>query len=356
MDSVTQALLGAAVQGAVLGKTQGRRALFYGAVLGTLPDLDVVIRYADPVSMMTYHRGFSHSLFVLTALAALLAWLVRLRWPDAPYSGQRLFLAVWLALVTHPVLDAFTVYGTQLFWPIATVPESWAAVFIVDPAYTVPLLGAVLFAAVAGFSNRGIRVLAWALAFSTAYLAFGLGARTLAEHRVSTALQARGIAVTELRAVPMAPTTLLWRVIAKTPDGHYYEAVSSVFDRRPPEWLRQPLNPDVGAALKDAPLHERLRWFTGGWLRYDVIDRSLVVSDLRMGMPGQYIFRFKMAQCDDTGRWQIVTPSSWPSRMAGMAEAPLILRRIVSQEPALPLAAWSTVSPGQASAAEACAR
>ncbi len=354
MDSVTQAVLGAAVQGAVLGKTQGRRALVYGAVLGTLPDLDVVIRYADPVSMMTYHRGFSHSLFVLTALAALLAWLVRLRWPAAPYSGRRLFLAVWLVLVTHPILDAFTVYGTQLLWPIATVPESWAAIFIIDPVYTVPLLGAVLFAAVAGFTGRGSRALACALAFSTAYLAFGLAGRTLAEHRVSTALQERGIAVTELRAVPMTLTTLVWRVIAKTPDGHYYEAISSVFDRGPSEWLRYPLNLPARAVLKDAPLHDRLRWFTGDWLRYDVIGRSLVVSDLRMGSPGQYIFRFKMAECDATGRWHPVTPSSWPGQRASMADNRLMLRRILSQQPALPLAAWSIV-PGQASPAGACA-
>ncbi|WP_256660794.1 metal-dependent hydrolase, partial [Pseudomonas sp. JV551A1] len=72
MDSITQAVLGAALQGTVLGRIQGRRSLLYGAALGTLPDLDVIIRYADPVSQMTYHRGFSHSLFVLSGLA--LGW------------------------------------------------------------------------------------------------------------------------------------------------------------------------------------------------------------------------------------------------------------------------------------------
>ncbi len=68
MDSLTQALLGASVQGALLGRWQGRKALLYGAALGTLPDLDVLIDYGDPVAEMTYHRGFSHSLLVLGAL------------------------------------------------------------------------------------------------------------------------------------------------------------------------------------------------------------------------------------------------------------------------------------------------
>ena len=91
MDSITQALLGASVQGAMLGRRQGRKALAYGAVLGTLPDLDVVIDYGDAVANMTYHRGFSHSLFVLSIVAVLLTWLIRRFRPDERYSGTRLF-------------------------------------------------------------------------------------------------------------------------------------------------------------------------------------------------------------------------------------------------------------------------
>ncbi|MCC3264365.1 hypothetical protein LLE87_40025, partial [Paenibacillus polymyxa] len=76
-------------------------------------------------------------------------------------------------------------------------------------------------------------------------------------------------------------------------DGSYYESVSSIFDRHPPEWVRLPLNLEAGRVLAGVPLHERLRWFTDDWLRYDVIDDALVVSDLRMGMAGHYTFRFK---------------------------------------------------------------
>lgn len=341
MDSISQAVLGAAVQGALLGKVQGRRALLYGAALGTLPDLDVFVRYADPVSSMTYHRGFSHSVFVLTALAALMTRLVRRRWPDAPYSTRRFFTAVWLVLITHVLLDAFTVYGTQMFWPLAPTPESWAAIFIIDPVYTVPLLLAVLSALAIGLAGKGIGVLAGALVFSTAYLGFGLSGRLLVEQRVSDALKAQGVAVERLRAVPMPLNTLVWRVIAQGPGGQQIEAVSSLFDRKAPEWVRLPPQSDVEHVLKGVPLYERLRWFTGDWLRLDVIGDALVVSDLRMGIAGQYTFRFQMAQCDaSTGRWQVVTPSAWPSVRPGMEELKVILARITHQQPPLPLAQW----------------
>src|SRR3546814_16819747 len=67
MDSLTQAVLGAGIQGAMLGRYHGRKALAAGALLATLPDLDVLIDYGDPVSGMINHRGFSHSVFILTA-------------------------------------------------------------------------------------------------------------------------------------------------------------------------------------------------------------------------------------------------------------------------------------------------
>ncbi len=341
MDSVTQAVLGAGIQGAMLGRVQGRRALFYGAALATVPDLDVLMSYPDPVSLMTYHRGFSHSIFVLTAVAIVLAWLIRKFRPNPGYSGRRLFLTLWLVLVTHPILDSFTVYGTQLFWPLALTPESWSAVFIIDPVYTVPLLLGVLFAFAAGMTLTARRVLVATLAFSTAYLGFGLAGRMAAEQRVRDALQGQGITVGELRAIPMPFNTLVWRVIAKDGNGSYYEAVSSLFDRGPPEWVRLPLNPETGRALAGVPLHERLRWFTDDWLRYDVVGDALVVSDLRMGMAGHYTFRFKMAQRAPDGAWAAVTPSVWPSDRGGWNEFKLVLSRILDAQPPLPLAQWA---------------
>ncbi|MFV3402906.1 MULTISPECIES: metal-dependent hydrolase [Pseudomonas] len=355
MDSLTQAVLGAALQGTVLGRIQGRRSLAYGAALGTLPDLDVLVRYADPVSQMTFHRGFSHSIFVLTGLALLLAWLVAKRWPDKGYTATRLFVAFWLVLVTHPLLDSFTVYGTQLFWPLQVTPQSWAAVFIIDPVYTLPLLLAVLYAALKGLRGRALAGLSVALAFSTVYLGFGLAGRMAAEQRFDVALAQQGITASEVRAVPIAFNTLLWRVLAKTPDGDYYEGISGLFDREPPELLRQPRNLALGKRLDGDALHDRLRWFTDDWLRYDAVGDALVVTDLRMGIPGHYTFRFQMGQRDATGQWVAIQPRGWIGGGAASLfdgdKLSLIWRRIVDQQPPLPLASWAAQLGGHAAQA-----
>ena len=350
MDSLTQAVLGAALQGTVLGRIQGRRSLVYGAALDTLPDLDVVIRYADPVSSMTYHRGFSHSLFVLTALALALAWLVawlgQRYWPDKHYRWPRLFLAFWLVLITHPVLDAFTVYGTQLLWPFTVTPQSWSAVFIVDPVYTLPMLAAVIYAACKGLTTRSQAWLLGTVLFGAAYLGADTVARVAAEHRFEASLQRQGIEVTEVKAMPLAFNSLVWRLLAKTADGQYYEGIGSVFDRNPPEQLRQSRHLELATVLQGTPLHERLRWFTGDWLRYDALGDQLVVTDLRMGMPGNYTFRFVMAKRDAQGNWQAIVPTRAPGGGARSLLRTDVLaqvwQRIFEQRPPLPLVRWAS--------------
>lgn len=278
MDSLTQAVLGATVQGIGMGRQQGRKALFYGALLGTLPDLDVLIRYADPVSSMTYHRSFSHSVFVLAALAAFIAWAVKKRYPDAPYSARRLFFTSAASLITHPLLDAFTVYGTQLLWPFTPTPQQWSGVFIIDPLYTVPMLLALAHAAWHGISRNAWRGLSATFLWGCFYLAFGVFGSHYHAERVRATLVAEGVPVTRVMATPLPLNNLVYRVLAETDHGDYIEAVSGYFDRMPPEHIRLPQGKALTAPLAGDPLYQRLQWFTDGWLRADETDGKLVID------------------------------------------------------------------------------
>jgi inner membrane protein len=340
MDSLTQALLGATVQGAMLGRWQGRKALLYGAVLGSLPDLDVMIRYTDAVAAMTYHRGFSHSILVLSGLAALLTWLVR-RWrPNPDYSMRRLFLSLWLVLATHPLLDCFTSYGTQLFWPLLTPPIAWSSIFIIDPLYTLPLLAAVAGALLFGLRGRPPRLPLAALALSSLYLATSLGGKFMAEQRVTEVLDREGIRPQAVFITPTPFNTLLWRVIVL--DGEdYHEALVSWFDRKPPQLERIPRGTDLARRLRDSPQHVRLAWFTHGILRYDQIDQVLVVTDLRLGMTGFHPFRFILAERRD-GRWQPVGEARrWPTSRGDLTRLRVLWQRTWHQDQPVPLSIWA---------------
>ena len=126
MDSLTQLTLGAAVGEAVLGRKVGRKAALWGAVCGTLPDLDVFVPFGDPVKDFTYHRSFSHSIFILTLLTPLIVWLILKLHPNSQHTRTGWVWLVWLCLITHILLDCFTVYGTQILWPFWNNPVAGA--------------------------------------------------------------------------------------------------------------------------------------------------------------------------------------------------------------------------------------
>jgi inner membrane protein len=320
MDSLSQLLLGAAVAGAAVPAPHRRAAMLAGAALATLPDLDsfLIAPFTDdPVALMTLHRGFSHSLFVLPLLAwAIWTWLRR-RGGRVAQAPRGWFWAIQLALVTHPLLDAFTVYGTQLLWPLPLRPVMWSSVFIIDPGYTLWLLVGVVVAMFAGTRPLARHALVWGLMLSTAYLGWSLLAKGMVEREAERSLAQLGLTGAPRFSVPMPFNTLLWRVVAMTPEGFVEGEHSLVADNRPIVFRYYRSQVDALAAASQVPAVARLRWFNHGFMKAQVRDGRLVLSDLRMGAEPDYSFNFAVAEREGDG-WRAIPPEQlawhWEAR------------------------------------------
>ncbi|MBB1088235.1 metal-dependent hydrolase [Lysobacter sp. SG-8] len=326
MDSLTQIVLGGALAAAIAPAGHRRAALLAGAALGTLPDLDVLpinLLTDDPVQRMTLHRGLSHSLLVLPFVAwGIWAWC-RGRGGRVAESPRRWFWAMQAALCTHPLLDAFTVYGTQLLWPLPVRPTMWSSVFIVDPLYTVWLLCACVIAWWARARPLARQALMAGLVVSSLYL----GASLLAKHAVEDAAKAvlaeRGLEDAPRFSVPMPFNILLWRVVVMTPEGFLEGERSLVADRAPMRFSAHASDTRGLLAVADYPAVARLRWFNHGFMKAEQRDGKLVLSDLRMGAEPDYTFRFAVAT-KDADTWREIPPEqmAWPwqarQRLASM--------------------------------------
>src|SRR5690606_25112512 len=131
MDSLTQIVLGAAVGEAVLGRKVGNKAMLYGAIAGTIPDLDTFASYfTDTVTAIEIHRGFTHSILFSVLFAPLFGMLISL-WEKRAGWRDWSWLMFW-GLFTHPLLDSFTTWGTQLFWPV-DIKLAFKTIFVIDP-------------------------------------------------------------------------------------------------------------------------------------------------------------------------------------------------------------------------------
>lgn len=115
VDSVTQGVLGAAVGQAFFRKSLGSKAVLWGAVCGTVPDLDILVSVGGRWATLQYHRSLSHSIPFLILIAPVFGWIAAKIFKDKEHLWEWIYLSFW-ALVTHPVLDLFTSYGTLLFF------------------------------------------------------------------------------------------------------------------------------------------------------------------------------------------------------------------------------------------------
>lgn len=324
MDSLTQILLGGATAAAIAPARHRRAALLAGAALGTLPDLDSFLLRPftdDPVALMTMHRSFSHSLLVLPFVGALIWWLFR-RFGHGRIRAEpaRWFWAMQAALLTHPLLDAFTAYGTQLWWPLPSAPVAWSSIFIIDLGYTLWLLLACVFAWCLAEKASANRALVAGLLLSSAYLAASLLAQQQVERIAARTLAGMGLADAPRFATPTPFNILLWRVIVMTPTGYLIGERSLVADRGP--MVFDPHASDVKALAdaREVPAVRSLQWFNGGFMRAQVdAGGALVLSDLRMGQEPSYSFQFEVARRID-GRWQAVPPKqfAWKAPTDGL--------------------------------------
>lgn len=309
MDSVSQLVLGAAVGIAVMGKrVPVWKAALAGAVCGTLPDLDVFYDHGDPISNMTLHRTESHALFYLTLLSPLLAWLMA-RLFSAGQHFRHWWGAVWLALITHPLLDLMTVYGTQLGLPFTNTPFAVGSIFIIDPLYTLPLIIGVGLALYRE-RQRGIVWNNVLLGVSCLYLACTVVEQHQVTAHVGDELQRQNIQSTQVLVTPTPLNTLVWRVVVMTKDSYGEGFTSLLHPDSPIRFSFYPRGEALYEAHKDNAFLARVAWFSHGFFSVKQQGSRILVSDLRMGQEPDYSFVF------DLGDMKPGVPPALPVKVA----------------------------------------
>src|SRR5690606_24067086 len=211
MDSLTQIVLGAAVGEAVLGKKVGNKAMLYGAIAGTIPDLDVLSNhFVDTVTALEIHRGFTHSIVFSVLFAPVFGWLISKIEKKTIATWRDWSLLMFWSLFTHPLLDAHTTWGTQLFWPL-DIRLEFKNIFVIDPLYTLPFLRFLIMAMRSPkgsvkrrrYNNLGLIV-------SSAYLLLTMGIKAITYNKFENALQEQGISYLQIQNKPAPFNTILW--------------------------------------------------------------------------------------------------------------------------------------------------
>jgi inner membrane protein len=288
MDPLTHGLLGASLGQALSGPALGRRALGWGALLAMAPDVDVLARSLGPLAEWKWHRGPTHGLLVVLAAGLLAGYLLSRRKPGTLRAFSVLAVA---ALVSHPLLDLCTTWGTQLLSPFSTRRFALDWIAIVDPAYSLLLAAGLAIglrsrATTPSARRAGVAV----VVLSSLYLALGGFVNARVASLASEDLRARGIAFSRVAAYPTLLQLPFRRVVARSED-EVFVGWLSLLRPRPIVWesFTQARGPLVDAAL--ATTEGRVfEWFAMGEATPRVETegecRIVELDDLRYGFPG----------------------------------------------------------------------
>lgn len=370
MDSITQIVLGAAVGEVVLGRKIGNKAMLWGAIAGTIPDLDVLSRWLfDDLRANELHRGVTHSILFSLVMAPVLGWWVKKNRRSllavfilllslvfvqgvSSTSAVLVIMAVtaaviawvlwkgnrsddasvkewswlfWWSLVTHPLLDCHTTWGTQLFWPLPW-KVAYNNIFVVDPLYTLPFL---IFVAIAMFFKRTDPRRRWinwtAIFISTAYMALTIVFKYIAFEHVKDSVERQGISYSGISTRPTPFNSILWTTNVNSGDD-YYLGYYSLLDKKPDvDLVGIPKNHALLGELANNDKVQRLIRLSDDNYVIKLKDDTLLFCDLRFGQLGEtsadkpFVYSYKLIPEGNDLRVDLMPPPTMePSKMKGL--------------------------------------
>ncbi len=287
MDSITQFVLGAALGELVAGKKIGSKAILWGGVAGTIPDLDILFNpFFTELQKLSVHRGISHSLVFAFAVAPLMAWLMRKLYRKKPEITFRIWLDVFfIGIFTHPLLDAFTLYGTQLFLPFSDYRVALNSIAIVDPGYTLPLLFGITGALVVRRKNPMLsaKINYAGLLLAHLYFLFTIANKFSVNQKFEAAFAEQHILPNSYLSNPVIFSNLLWCAVAKDDSMCYIGYYSILQDKPQIQFDAFKKNEHLLERIKDREGVAKLRWFSKDYFVVEEKGDSLAFYDVRFG-------------------------------------------------------------------------
>jgi len=192
----------------------------------------------------------------------------------------------FLAIITHPLLDAQTTWGTQLFWPF-----EWRVavenVFIIDPIYTLPFLTFLILTAFQDKLSK-IRKLynSLGLIISSAYLLTTLSFKGIAHYNIAKGLEENNIEYKDINTRATYFNSILWSSQIELEDSYIF-TYYSLFDKSKPIFTKKfPKNHNMlQPFINEKKIQQLIILSNGHYLMTNEND-ELIFWNLKLGLKG----------------------------------------------------------------------
>jgi inner membrane protein len=270
---------------AFAGRTLGKKAMLWGALAQSLPDIDFLAAFwMNTSDNLLAHRGFTHSFlfcFLITPLLAIIA--------EKLHRPHDIRLRKWVlffggVIFIHILIDAFNNYGVGWFEPFSHQRISFNAIYIADPFFSI-WPGLALFALIV-LKKWSPKRKMWqriGLGISSLYLMYCLVNKYVIDRDVKEILQKQQISYSRYFSTPAPLQNWLWYIVAGNDSG-YHVGFRSLFDsKKEIKFQYFPRNDSLLDPVKDQEDLQKLIRFSQQFYTVEKWKDTLVFNDLRFG-------------------------------------------------------------------------
>lgn len=285
MDSITHIALGACVGDTLLGKQLSKKAMLFGAIANSIPDIDIISRlWLSSDAALLAHRGFTHSILFATIFTFFLALLFKQWFQKKKITLKRWMIFFAIQLFLHLFIDAFNSYGIGWFEPFSHYRISFNTIFVLDPFFSIWMLIAfIMLLILKKTSTKRKFWQCFGLGISSIYLVYCVSNKLKIERDVKDIFYTQKINYNTYFTTPTPLNNWLWYIVASNNSG-YYIGYRSLFDsKKNIDFHFFPRNDSLLLPIRDHEEEQHLIRFSRGFYTIEKYDSVLIFNELHFG-------------------------------------------------------------------------
>ncbi|MEO9004306.1 MAG: metal-dependent hydrolase [Ginsengibacter sp.] len=285
MDSLTHIALGACIGEAFFEKGFGKKAMVWGALAQSIPDIDFIsaLWLTTPESLLA-HRGFTHSILFALLIVPLFAMAAEKihRRQNIPFKKWLLYFA--MEVFVHLFIDAFNNYGIGWLEPFSHARFSFNAIYVADPFFSLwPGIALLMLIILNPFNPKRKFWWKFGLIIPFIYLGYCTINKIKINNDVKKIFVTQHIPHERYFTTPAPLQNWLWYVVAGNDSG-YYVGFRSLFDRnKEMDFQYFPRNEFLLKPIATHKSLQKLIRFSQQFYTVEKYKDTLVFNDLRFG-------------------------------------------------------------------------
>lgn len=285
MDTLTHIVVGACIGEAFFEKGFGKKAMVWGALAQSIPDIDFVSNlWLHAPDTLLAHRGFTHSILFTILIVPIFALIA-----DKVHQPHNISFKKWnifflVELLFHLFLDAFNNYGIGWFEPFSHYRFSFNTLYVADPLFSI-VPGISFIALIVLNKHQLRRKFWWKIAFFIPlfYLGYCLMNKNKIDNWVSSNIKSQNIKATDYFTTPAPLQNFLWYVVVSDENGYYVGYKSILEKNKTIKFNYFYKNDSLLRYTGDHEEVQKLKRFSKGFYTVEKLNNAIVFNDLRFG-------------------------------------------------------------------------